>query len=84
MPKQIVSTPSAPRPLAGYSQRVKAGSLVCVSGEGPFHPQTGDVIGATIREQTAHCLRNVKAILEAAGSSMDKGMKVSIAVIAEP
>ena len=72
MSKQIVSTPNAPRSLAGYSQAVKTGELVFVAGQGPFHPQTGDVVGTTIQEQTAQCLRNVQAILEAAGSSMDK------------
>jgi 2-iminobutanoate/2-iminopropanoate deaminase len=72
MPKEIVSTPNAPKSLAGYSQAVKAAGLVFVAGQGPFHPQTGDVVGTTIQEQTAQCLRNVEAILSAAGSSMDK------------
>ena len=72
MAKQIVSTPNAPRSLAGYSQAVKVGDLVFVSGQGPFHPETSDVVGTTIQEQTAQCLRNVEAILKAAGSSMDK------------
>lgn len=69
MPKQIISTDSAPR-AASYSQAVKAGGLVFVSGQGPFDPASGDVVGETIQEQTAQCLRNVQAILEAAGSSL--------------
>jgi 2-iminobutanoate/2-iminopropanoate deaminase len=72
MPRQIVSTTNAPKSLAGYSQAVKVGGLVFVSGQGPFHPETGDVIGTTIQEQTAQCLRNIEAILKAAGSAMDK------------
>jgi 2-iminobutanoate/2-iminopropanoate deaminase len=69
MPKVIVSTDSAPR-SAVYSQAVKAGGLVFVSGQGPFHPATGELVGQTIQEQTAQCLRNVQAILQEAGSSL--------------
>jgi 2-iminobutanoate/2-iminopropanoate deaminase len=71
MPKEIVSTDDAPKGLAGYSQAVKANGLVFVSGQGPFDPATGDVVGETIQEQTRQCLRNVEAILKAAGSSID-------------
>jgi len=45
MPKEIVSTDDAPKGLAGYSQAVKANGLVFVSGQGPFDPTTGDVVG---------------------------------------
>lgn len=72
MTKQIISTPNAPGSLAAYSQAVKAAGLVFVAGQGPFDPKTGEVVGTTIQEHTAQCLRNVQAILEAAGSSMDK------------
>jgi 2-iminobutanoate/2-iminopropanoate deaminase len=77
MAKQIISTPNAPRSLAGYSQGVKAGGLVFVAGQGPFDPKTGDVVGSTIQEQTAQCLRNVEAILKAAGSSLDKAVSAT-------
>jgi 2-iminobutanoate/2-iminopropanoate deaminase len=56
---------------------LKASGLVFVAGQGPFHPQTGDVVGMTIQEQTAQCLRNVKAILEAAASSMEKVVRAT-------
>ena len=71
MAKQIIHTENAPKSLAGYSQAVKSGSFVFVAGQGPFDPVTGNVVGETIQEQTAQCLRNVEAILQAAGSSMD-------------
>ena len=71
MPKVVVSTDSAPR-SAVYSQAVKAGGLVFVSGQGPLHPATGELVGETIQEQTAQCLRNVQAILAKAGSSLDR------------
>ena len=72
MAKVIVSTEKAPKSLAGYSQAVKSGGFVFVAGQGPFDPVTGDVVGVTIQEQTAQCLRNIEAILQAAGSSLDK------------
>jgi len=69
MAKIIVSTDHAPKSLA-YSQAVKAAGLVFVSGQGPFDPGTGAIVGETIQEQTAQCLRNIEAILQAAGSSL--------------
>ena len=72
MTKQVISTEQAPKSLAGYSQAVKAAGLVFVAGQGPFDPKTGDVVGTSIQEQTRQCLRNVEAILVAAGSSMSK------------
>lgn len=72
MPKEIVRTEKAPKPLAGYSQAVKAAGLVLVAGQGPFSPETGEVIGPSIQEQTRQCLKNVKAILVAAGSWLEK------------
>jgi 2-iminobutanoate/2-iminopropanoate deaminase len=71
MPKIIVTTDNAPKSMA-YSQAVKAGGLVFVAGQGPFDPTTGEVVGRTIQEQTAQCLKNIDAILQAAGSSLDK------------
>lgn len=71
MTKIIVTTDNAPSSMA-YSQGVKAGGFVFVAGQGPFDPTTGDVVGITIQEQTAQCLRNIEAILHAAGSSLDK------------
>jgi 2-iminobutanoate/2-iminopropanoate deaminase len=72
MAKEIVHTDAAPRAPAAYSQAIKAGGLVFVSGQGPFHPSTGEVVGESIQEQTRQCLTNIKAILTAAGSSLEK------------
>jgi len=71
MAKEIVHTDAAPRSPAAYSQAIKAGGLVFVSGQGPFHPTTGDVVGESIQEQTRQCLTNIRAILSAAGSSLE-------------
>jgi 2-iminobutanoate/2-iminopropanoate deaminase len=72
MAKQIIHTDHAPKSLAGYSQAVKSGGFLFVAGQGPFDPVTGNVVGETIQDQTGQCLRNVEAILHAAGTSMDQ------------
>jgi 2-iminobutanoate/2-iminopropanoate deaminase len=77
MAKVIISTDKAPGSLAAYSQAVKAAGLVFVAGQGPFDPVTNEVVGTTIQEQTAQCLRNVEAILQAAGSSLDKAVSAT-------
>jgi len=77
MAKVLVHTDGAPKSLAGYSQAVKAAGLIFVSGQGPFDPETGDLVGATIQEQTGQCLRNIEAILRAAGSSLDKAVNAT-------
>src|SRR5215216_3474314 len=77
MAKQIIQTDEAPKSLAGYSQAVKAGGLIFVSGQGPFDPKTGEVVGATIQEQTGQCFRNIEAILHAAGSSLDQAVSAT-------
>ena len=74
MTREIVNTPDAPGSAAygsfPYSQAVKAAGLVFVSGQGPFDPTSGAIVGTTIQEQTRQALANVEAILRAAGSSM--------------
>lgn len=71
MTRQIVRTSSAPSSSL-YSQAVRAGGLVFVSGQAGQDPITGHFAGSTIEEQTRQCLKNIEAILEAAGSSMNK------------
>jgi 2-iminobutanoate/2-iminopropanoate deaminase len=78
MPRQIVFTSNAAKPPATYSQAVKAAGLVFVSGTAPQDPETGAIKGTTIQEQTRQCLANISAILEAAGSSLDKIVSVTI------
>src|SRR5262245_27301622 len=72
MAKVIVHTDTAPTPSSPYSQAVRSGGFVFVSGQGPVDAKTGEIVGTTIQEQTAQCLRNVSAILQAAGTSLDK------------
>jgi 2-iminobutanoate/2-iminopropanoate deaminase len=70
MDKTIVSTPDAPAGLGGYSQAVTAAGMVYVSGMAPVDGATGAVVGETIQEQTAQCVRNVQVVLEAVGSTL--------------
>jgi 2-iminobutanoate/2-iminopropanoate deaminase len=81
MSREIINTPNAPGSAAygrfAYSQAVKAAGLVFVAGQGPFDPSTGAIVGTTIQEQTRQALRNVDAILEAAGSAMTKVVSVT-------
>ena len=72
MSRQVVLTSKAAQAPATYSQATKAAGLVFVSGTAPADPATGKLVGTTIQEQTRQCLTNVAAILEAAGSSLDK------------
>lgn len=72
MSREIITTDGAPRPHSPFSQAVKARGLVFVSGQGPFDPATGELAGTTIQEQTRQCLKNVEAVLQAAGSSREQ------------
>ena len=83
MSRQIVYTSKAAEPPATYSQAVKAAGLVFVSRTPPQHPANGQINGATIQEQTRQCLTNIAAILEEAGSSLDKIVSVTIVLADE-
>jgi 2-iminobutanoate/2-iminopropanoate deaminase len=78
MSRNIVFTSKAAKPMAAYSQAVKAAGLVFVSGTSPADPATGALVGNTIQEQTRQCLTNIQAILEEAGSSMDKIVSATV------
>ena len=83
MARDVVFTPEAAAPPATYSQAVKAAGLVFVSGTAPADPATGAFVGDTVQEQTRQCLSNISAILEAAGSSLDKVVSVTVVLADE-
>jgi 2-iminobutanoate/2-iminopropanoate deaminase len=83
MTRQIVFTTNAPKPPPTYSQAVKAAGLVFVSGTSPVDPVTGTIIGTTIQQQTRQCLANIRAILEEAGSSLDRIVSATIVLADE-
>lgn len=78
MPKQQISTKSGASPIGAYSQGIRAGEFIFVSGQGPLDPATGQLIHGTIEEETARVLENIKIILEAGGATMADVVKVSV------
>jgi 2-iminobutanoate/2-iminopropanoate deaminase len=82
MSRQVILTDAAPKSPT-YSQAIKSAGLIFVSGQGPFDPVSGEVVGATIQEQTAQALKNIEAILKAGGSSLDRVVSATF-ILAEP
>lgn len=80
---EIIRTAEAPKAPPTYSQAVKAAGLIFVSGTGPYDPLTGAIVGATIQEQTGQCLKNISAILVAAGSSLSQIVSATVIVLEE-
>jgi 2-iminobutanoate/2-iminopropanoate deaminase len=78
--KEVIRTESAPAPFQGapYSQAIKANGFVFVSGQLSLRPDHAEIAGDTIQEQTELVLANLRAILEAAGSSLDKLVKTTV------
>jgi len=78
--KEVVRTEAAPAPYRGapYSQAIRAGGLVFVSGQLALRPGGTEFVGATIAEQTEQVMQNVKAILEAAGSGLDHLVRTTV------
>jgi len=76
--KHEIRTDEAAAPGGAYSQGLRAGDFVYVSGQGPIDPATGEIVGETIEEQTERTLENVKAILAAAGASMADVVKSTV------
>ena len=76
--KEAVYTPKAPQPVGPYQQAIKWGALVFTAGQIAIDPQTGELITGDIRQQTEQVLKNLKAVLEAAGSSLDNVLKTTV------
>ena len=77
MSKQQITTRSGASPVGPYSQGLRAGDFVFVSGQGPLDPATGQIVGENIEEQTTRVLENIKAILEAGGATMADVVKAN-------
>lgn len=76
--KEIIQTEHAPNAIGPYSQAVKANGLVFASGQIPIDPQTGQFVPGGVAEQTEQVLKNLTAVLEAAGSSLDRIVKTTV------
>jgi 2-iminobutanoate/2-iminopropanoate deaminase len=76
--RQAVSTPNAPAAIGPYSQAVRAGSLLFVSGQIPIDPVTGNLVDGDIAAQTHRVFTNLSAILEAAGATLDHVVRTTV------
>ncbi|MGH9766230.1 MAG: RidA family protein [Blastocatellia bacterium] len=75
---EIIQTDGAPQAIGPYSQAIKANGLIFASGQIPLDPTTTQIIAGGIQEQTGRVLDNLKAVLEAAGSSLDRVVKTTV------
>lgn len=78
MQKRIILTTKAPAPVGPYQQAVCAGQLVFTAGQIPIDPKTGALVTGSIEAQTRQVLENLKAILEAAGTTLDQVVKTTV------
>ena len=76
--REIIKTEHAPGAIGPYSQAVRAGGFVFASGQIPLDPQTGEFVEGGIAEQTEQVLRNLSAVLEAAGTTLDRVVKTTV------
>jgi 2-iminobutanoate/2-iminopropanoate deaminase len=78
MERTIIATEKAPAAIGPYAQANRVGDFVFTSGQIPLDPATGELVGATVSEQTARAIENLGAVLEAAGSGLDKVVKTTV------
>jgi len=76
--KEVIQTQNAPAPLGPYSQAIKAGNFLFVSGQVAIDPEKGKIIAEGIRAQTVRALENIRAILEAAGYGFSDIIQTSV------
>jgi len=76
--KKIVFTDKAPKPVGPYSQGVKAGNFLFVAGQIPIDPDTGEIVKGDFEEQVRRVMENIRAVVEAAGGSMESIVKVTV------
>ncbi|MGQ9502894.1 MAG: RidA family protein [Anaerolineae bacterium] len=81
MSRRIITTEQAPSAIGPYSQGVQAGNLIFTAGQGPVDPATGQLIAGSIEEQTRQTLRNIEAILAAAGCTMADVVKTTVFLV---
>lgn len=76
--KNVITTDRGPKPIGPYSQAIKAGGFVYLSGQVALDPKTGELVGADIRQQTERVFENIKGILEAAGVNLHHVLKTIV------
>jgi 2-iminobutanoate/2-iminopropanoate deaminase len=78
MNKEVVSTENAPKAIGPYEQAIKIGDFVYASGQIPLDPKTGNLVEGDIAVQTRQVMKNLKAVIEAAGSSFERVVKATV------
>jgi len=76
--KEIISTDKAPKAIGPYSQAVRAGGFLFTAGQIALDPATGQIVEGDVARQTERVMQNLKAIVEAAGSSLDRAVKSTV------
>jgi 2-iminobutanoate/2-iminopropanoate deaminase len=76
--KKVVKTDAAPGALGPYSQAIVAGGVVYCAGQIPLDPATGNIVNGGIAQQTEQVLKNLRAVLKAAGSDLDRAVKTTV------
>jgi 2-iminobutanoate/2-iminopropanoate deaminase len=76
--KDVIATDKGPKAIGPYSQAIRANGFVFISGQVAFDPATGQLVEGDVAKQTARVLDNLKAILEAAGSALDKAVRTTV------
>jgi 2-iminobutanoate/2-iminopropanoate deaminase len=76
--KQVISTEKAPSAIGPYSQAIRIGNLVFCSGQIPIDPATGEFVSGGIKEQTEQVLKNLTAVLESAGATLQNVVKTTV------
>jgi 2-iminobutanoate/2-iminopropanoate deaminase len=76
--KDVISTQHGPKAIGPYSQAIRANGFIFISGQIAFDPTTGQLVEGDVASQTERVLQNLKAIVEAAGSSLEKAVKTTV------
>ncbi len=76
--REVISTPNAPKAIGPYSQAIKANGFLFISGQVCFDPATGNLISGGIQEQTEQVIKNLSAILQAAGSGLERVVRTTV------
>ena len=78
MNNQVIHTNDAPAAIGPYSQAIKAGNMLFISGQGPFNPKTMEIVDGDVKAQTSQVLKNIDAILKEAGVSFSNVVKTTV------
>lgn len=78
MSKKIIKSSNAPQPIGPYNQAVLIGNLIYTAGQIPMDPKTNELIKGTVADQTHQVIKNLKAVLEAGGSSLERVVKSTV------